>query len=76
MNVCIPLSVGKTHSIAFDLYQAYFCILLILILQFAIEIAFRHSFMSVVVMKLFVFLPDFHAKVANEKLARNLHLLD
>ncbi|KUO24524.1 hypothetical protein AVO51_11590 [Vibrio cholerae] len=22
------------------------------------------------------FLPDFHAKVANEKLARNLHLLD
>lgn len=75
MNVCIPLSVGKTHSIAFDLYHARLCILQILILQFAIEIAFRHSFMSVVVMKLFV-LPDFHAKVANEKLARNLHLLD
>ncbi|ABQ19374.1 hypothetical protein ASZ84_03732 [Vibrio cholerae] len=34
----------------------------ILILQFAIEIAFRHSFMSVVVMKLFVFCPIFMQK--------------
>ncbi|EGR0523369.1 hypothetical protein FG062_07170 [Vibrio cholerae] len=78
MNVCIPLSVGKTHSIAFDLYQARLCILLILILQFAI--CNRNRISSFVYEcgcnETVRFLPDFHAKVANEKLARNLHLLD
>ncbi|EGR0077268.1 hypothetical protein FR277_02195 [Vibrio cholerae] len=83
MNVCIPLSVGKTHSIAFELSQACFCILLILILQFAnfdFAICNKDRISSFVYEcgcnETVRFLPDFHAKVANKKLARNLHLLD
>ncbi|TQQ23613.1 hypothetical protein FLL80_00090 [Vibrio cholerae] len=78
MNVCIPLSVGKTHSIAFDLYQTLFCILHFANFDFAICNKNRiSSFVYECGCNETVrFLPDFHAKVANEKLARNLHLLD